>query len=90
MVTVGGMFAVTVNVAALLVAEPKALVTTARNIAPLSDVATDAMVKLADVAPGDVGAVALPLEAERRGAAGRDAEGHRLTNRRGSGSAAAS
>src|ERR1051325_1372276 len=51
MVTVGGMFAVTVNVAALLVAEPTALVTTARKVAPLSVVATDAMVKLAAVAP---------------------------------------
>ena len=80
----------TVRVAALLVAVPKALVTTARNIAPLSDVATDAMVKLADVAPAMLAPLrchwklsgAVPVAATR--------EGDRLADRRGSGSAAAS
>ena len=66
MVAVGAELAVTSRMAALLVAVPKALVTTARKVAPLSVSVTPRQGVGRGRRPGDVGAVALPLVLQGR------------------------
>jgi len=58
-VATGGWQVVTVRVAALLVVDPALLVTTTRNLAPLS-VAAAVKLKLGEVAPAMLLNVALP------------------------------
>ena len=70
--------AVTVSVASLLVAVPKAFDTTQRNFAPLSAKAVAAISVTRQSCARDIHHISLPLVVERRVATGDDVESHRL------------